>query len=47
MKFARCVFLVAGVYGVLVLLPQYFMEGRIGADNPPAFTLSRDELAKK
>ena len=35
---ARCVFLVAGIYGVLVLLPQYFMEGKISADNPPSIT---------
>jgi hypothetical protein len=40
MKFAKRVFLVAGVYGVLVLLPQYFMEGKISADNPPAITHS-------
>src|SRR5882724_7760304 len=38
MKFAKRVFQVAGIYGVLVLLPQYFMEGRISADNPPAIT---------
>ena len=38
MKFARYVFLVAGVYGVLILPPQYFLEGRISADNPPAIT---------
>ena len=38
MKFARRVFLVAGVYGLLVLLPQYFMEGRIGRDLPPPIT---------
>jgi hypothetical protein len=38
MKFARRAFLIAGVYGILVLLPQYFMEGRISADNPPAIT---------
>ena len=38
MKFARYAFLVAGVYGVLVLLPQYFLEGTISTDNPPAIT---------
>src|SRR5216683_2402287 len=38
MKCARRVFLVAGVYGLIVLLPQYFMEGRIAADNPPPLT---------
>jgi hypothetical protein len=35
MKFARLVFNVAGVYGLLVLLPQYFMEGKTGRDFPP------------
>jgi hypothetical protein len=38
MNFAKIVFRVAGIYGVLVLLPQYFMEGRIGRDFPPAIT---------
>lgn len=38
MKFARWTFLVAGVYGLLVLTPMYFMEGRIGADTPPEIT---------
>jgi hypothetical protein len=34
-QFARRVFFVAGVYGIIVLLPQYFMEERIGRDFPP------------
>jgi hypothetical protein len=38
MKFARRVFLVAGVYGVIVIVPMYFAEGRIGRDQPPAIT---------
>ena len=38
MKFARRVFLVAGVYGVIVIVPMYFAEGRIGRDHPPAIT---------
>jgi len=38
MKFARTVFNVAGIYGVLVLVPQYFMEARIGRDFPPPIT---------
>jgi hypothetical protein len=38
MKTARRIFNVAGVYGVLALVPQYFMEGRIGRDFPPAIT---------
>jgi hypothetical protein len=36
--FARRVFLVAGVYGLLVLLPQYFMEDRLNRQFPPALT---------
>lgn len=35
MTFARRVFLVAGIYGLAVMLPQYFLEERIGVDNPP------------
>jgi hypothetical protein len=34
-RLTRTVFNIAGVYGVLVLLPQYFMEERIGRDFPP------------
>ena len=26
MKFARYVFLIAGIYGLLILVPQYFVE---------------------
>lgn len=37
-KFARRVFLLAGVIGLLTLLPQFFMEGRIGRDFPPPIT---------
>jgi len=37
-KFARRVFLAAGVYGIIVLFPQYFMETKIAAANPPAVT---------
>ena len=36
--FARRVFRWAGIYGILVLLPQYFLEGRIGQDYPPPIT---------
>jgi hypothetical protein len=35
MIFARRVFLVAGIYGLAALLPQYFMEERLGRDFPP------------
>ena len=38
MRFARIVFRIAGVYGFLVLLPQYFMEEQIGKDYPPPIT---------
>ena len=38
MIFARHVFLIAGVYGLMVLLPMYFLEGRIGRDTPPSIT---------
>lgn len=38
MQFAKRVFLVAGIYGLIVLLPQYFLADRIGRDNPPAIT---------
>jgi hypothetical protein len=36
--FAKRVFLFAGVLGLLILLPQYFMEARIGRDFPPPIT---------
>lgn len=35
---ARRVFTIAGVYGILVLIPQYFMENRMGRDFPPPIT---------
>ena len=38
MVFARRTFLVAGTYGLLALLPMYFLEGRIGRDSPPPVT---------
>lgn len=38
MKFARFVFRYAAIYGFLVLLPQYFMEERVGRDYPPPIT---------
>ena len=38
MKFAKLVFLVAGIYGLIVMLPQYFLESRIGVDSPPPIT---------
>jgi hypothetical protein len=38
MKFARYTFLIAGIYGLIVMLPQYFLEQRIAVDSPPAIT---------
>ena len=38
MTFARRVFQVAAIYGLLVLIPQYFLEGKTGRDFPPAIT---------
>lgn len=37
-RFARWVFAIAGVYGLAVLAPQYFMESSIGVDDPPPIT---------
>lgn len=38
MKVARWIFGIAGIYGILVIAPLYFMEARIGHDDPPAIT---------
>ena len=38
MKFARIVFTVAGVYGLIVLLPQYFFIEKNSREFPPAIT---------
>jgi hypothetical protein len=38
MKFAKYSFLVAGIYGLLVLVPQYFLEEKNSLDFPPAIT---------
>ena len=35
MKFAKWVFRIAGIYGLLILIPQYFLEARNGIDFPP------------
>src|SRR5690349_24624212 len=37
-KLPRVVFLVAGIYGLIVLVPQFFLEGKIGRDAPPPIT---------
>jgi hypothetical protein len=38
LKFAKVVFTVAGVWGLLVTLPLYFLLGFIGHQSPPAIT---------
>jgi len=38
MRFAKIVFLVARIYGLLILAPIYFMENAIGQRTPPAIT---------
>jgi hypothetical protein len=38
MLFARWLFWIAGIYGLVALLPQYFMEHKVGVDYPPAIT---------
>ena len=37
-RFAKRVFTTAGVYGLIVLLPQYFLEHATGRMYPPAIT---------
>jgi hypothetical protein len=38
MKFAKWVFLIAGIYGILAVAPMYFSEHQISRDYPPAIT---------
>jgi hypothetical protein len=38
MIFARRVFTIAGIYGLLIVTPLYFLEGFIGRDQPPPIT---------
>lgn len=38
MKFPRRVFRIAGIYGLVALVPQYILENKIGEQNPPAIT---------
>ena len=38
MKFSRWVFLIAAIYGVLVLVPMYFQESTVARMQPPAIT---------
>ena len=37
-RFARRVYTVAGIYGLIVMFPQYFLEDKIGRDYPPPIT---------
>jgi hypothetical protein len=38
MRFAKIVFNIAGIWGLLVLTPLFFLEQKIGLDHPPAIT---------
>jgi hypothetical protein len=38
MRVVKAIFLIAGVYGVVLVTPLYFMEQRIGEDYPPPIT---------
>src|SRR5215831_15978930 len=40
MTFSRWLFRIAGIYGLIVLVPQYFLESKIGEQTPPAITHS-------
>jgi hypothetical protein len=38
MKFAKIIFNIAGIYGLVVLVPQFFLEDKTGRDYPPLVT---------
>lgn len=38
MKFAKTIFWIAGIWGLLVITPLYFMFDLIGRQDPPAIT---------
>jgi hypothetical protein len=38
MNFTKWVFRLAGIYGLIVLTPNYFLEQQIGQNDPPAIT---------
>lgn len=38
LKFAKWIFLIAGIYGLIVIPPMYFLENQIAHDLPPAIT---------
>src|SRR5438128_2261001 len=35
MTFAKRIYTIAGIFGILVIAPMYFMEDRVGRDFPP------------
>lgn len=37
-RFAKTVYFIAGIYGLIVLVPQFFTEEKTGRDFPPAIT---------
>jgi hypothetical protein len=37
-NFSRWLFRIAGIYGLIVLVPQYFMEDQLGRTYPPLIT---------
>lgn len=38
MPWIRRLFWIAGIYGLIVMTPQFFMEAQVGRDYPPAIT---------
>lgn len=38
MNIPKITFIVAGLYGLVTLIPHFFLENRIGITNPPAIT---------
>ena len=38
MTFTRWLFLIAGIYGLLIIVPMYFMEAQVNEQFPPALT---------
>jgi hypothetical protein len=38
MRFARWVFAICGIYGIIALAPLYFMEASLGTQYPPPIT---------
>ncbi len=38
MKLAKWVFRIAGIYGVLIIAPMYFLESKFNLDYPPPIT---------